>query len=454
MTGGRVLTAGGWSSSDVFIESGRIVSAGSVVRTTGTGGGGPGGPTEMGTAGAGAERAALRPTAANDVETVVGADAPAAAGEWPVAGRGDRVLDAADLLVVPGFVDLQCNGAVGVDLTTEPERLWDVAAALPRWGVTAWLPTIITAPAAIRARALEVARSGPPAARVDAAYDRPFAVPLGLHLEGPFLAPDRRGAHPPSLLVAPDLELVAAEGWTRDAGLAMVTLAPELPGALEVVHALTAAGVLVSVGHSSATAEQATAAIDAGVTWVTHLFNAMAPLHHRDPGLVGVALTDERVRVGAIADGVHLHPATVALVARVLGDRLCLVTDAVAALGMPGGPVALGAMEAFASSDGVRLPDGTLAGSDLSLDRAVRNLVAFAGVSLAEAVASVTSAPAAVLCLTDRGVIAPGAVGDVVLLDPGGGVVATVVGGTVAHDRRATSPSASRGAEPEGTWRS
>jgi N-acetylglucosamine-6-phosphate deacetylase len=301
---------------------------------------------------------------------------------------------------------------------------------------------------------LEAVRRGPPAALVDAAGDRSFAVPLGLHLEGPFLAPERRGAHPLSLLGAPDLGLVAAEGWTRDAGVAMVTLAPELAGALEVVRALTAAGVVVSAGHSSATTEQARAAIDVGVTWVTHLFNAMAPLHHRDPGLVGVALTDERVRVGAIADGVHLHPATVALAARALGDRLCLVTDAVAALGMPGGPMALGAMEAFASSDGVRLADGTLAGSDLSLDRAIRNLVAFAGVSLAEAVASVTSAPAAVLRLTDRGVIAPGAVGDVVLLDPGGGVVATVVGGTVAHDRRATSPSAPPGVGPEGTWRS
>jgi N-acetylglucosamine-6-phosphate deacetylase len=355
---------------------------------------------------------------------------------------------------VPGFVDLQCNGGVGVDLATEPERLWEVAAALPRWGVTAWLPTIITAPAAVRARALEALRTGPPAAPVDAAAGRPFAVPLGLHLEGPFLATDRRGAHPSSLLRPPDAGLVAAEGWTRDAGVAMVTLAPELPGALDVVHALAAAGIVVSAGHSSATAEQASAAIDAGTTWVTHLFNAMAPLHHRDPGLVGVALTDERVRVGAIADGVHLHPTTVALVARALGDRLCLVTDAVAALGMPVGAVALGAMEAFAASDGVRLADGTLAGSDLSLDRAVRNLVAFAGVSLREAVAAVTSAPAAVLGLADRGVIAPGAVGDVVLLDAGGEVVATVVGGRVAHDRRATSPSGPLGAGPGGTWRS
>jgi N-acetylglucosamine-6-phosphate deacetylase len=207
-----------------------------------------------------------------------------------------------------------------------------------------------------------------------------------------------------------------------------------------VVGELIAAGVVVSAGHSSASAEQATTAIDAGVTAVTHLFNAMSPLHHRDPGLAGVALTDERVRVGAIADGLHLHPATVALAARALGKRLCLVTDAVAALGMPAGRVPLGVLEAFATDDGVRLADGTLAGSDLSLDRAVHNLMAFAGVSLPAAVAAVTTSPAALLGLDDRGVIRPGAVGDLVLLDPTGAVTATVVDGRIAFDRRAMSP--------------
>ncbi|HET6662813.1 MAG TPA: N-acetylglucosamine-6-phosphate deacetylase [Acidimicrobiales bacterium] len=343
------------------------------------------------------------------------------------------------MLVVPGFVDLQCNGAAGVDITAEPERLWDVAAALPRWGVTAWLPTVVTAPAEVRARALAALQSGP---RRGPSGERPVAVPLGLHLEGPFLAPERRGAHPAEHLRPPDPALVADEGWTRQAGVALVTLAPELPGALDVVDDLVAAGVVVSAGHSSASADEATMAIDAGVTAVTHLFNAMGPLHHRDPGLAGVALTDERVRVGAIADGLHLHPAAVALAARALGERLCLVTDAVAALGMPAGRVPLGMLEAFATADGVRLADGTLAGSDLSLDRAVRNLMAFARVSLATAVSAVTASPAAVLGLDDRGVIGPGAVGDLVLLDPGGGVVATVIGGRVAFDRRASSPHA------------
>jgi N-acetylglucosamine-6-phosphate deacetylase len=437
VSGGNVLTANGWSVCDVFLVDGRIVSAGPDVGTTGTGGGRSGEPTDVGTAGAGAERAALRLFASNEeAVTVAGGEAPATGGDLPHPA-GPR-LDAAGLLVVPGFVDLQCNGAAGVDITTEPEGLWDVAAALPRWGVTAWLPTIVTAPATMRARALETLRSGPRRW----SGERPFAVPLGLHLEGPFLAPERRGAHPAEHLRSPDPALVADEGWSRQAGVALVTLAPELPRALDVVGDLVAAGVVVSAGHSSASADQATMAIDAGITAVTHLFNAMGPLHHRDPGLAGVALTDERVRVGAIADGLHLHPAAVALAARALGERLCLVTDAVAALGMPAGRVPLGVLEAFATADGVRLADGTLAGSDLSLDRAVRNLMAFAGVSLPTALSAVTASPAGLLGHDDRGVIGPGAVGDLVLLDPAGEVVATVIGGRVAFDRRLSSPGA------------
>jgi N-acetylglucosamine-6-phosphate deacetylase len=350
-------------------------------------------------------------------------------------------------VVVPGLVDVQCNGAVGVDITAEPERLWEVAVALPRWGVTAWLPTVVTAPPAIRTRALAALRSGPPRGPDGG---RPFAVPLGLHFEGPFLAPERRGAHPAEHLRAPDPSLVTDEGWSRESGVALVTLAPELPRALDVVGDLVAAGVVVSAGHSSATAEEAAAAIDAGVSAVTHLFNAMAPLHHRDPGLAGVALSDERVRVGAIADGVHLHPATVALVARALGDRLCLVTDSVAALGLSADRVPLGVLEAFATDEGVRLADGTLAGSDLSLDRAVRNLMTFARLSLPAALRAATTAPAALLGLGDRGVIRPGAVGDLALLDTGGEVVATVVGGRVAFDRRTSSaqPTNVRRLEP------
>src|SRR4029450_890126 len=191
ISGGNVLTANGLSVCDVFLANGRIVSAGSVVGTSGTGGGGLGEPTEVGTAGAGAERAVLRLFASNETGDAAGGEPPAAPGDSTPCSA--HVLDAAGLLVVPGFVDVQCNGAVGVDITADPERLWEVAAALPRWGVTSWLPTVVTAPPAIRARALATLRSGPPSGRDDV---RLFAMPLGLHLEGPFLAPERRGAHP------------------------------------------------------------------------------------------------------------------------------------------------------------------------------------------------------------------------------------------------------------------
>jgi N-acetylglucosamine-6-phosphate deacetylase len=307
-----------------------------------------------------------------------------------------------------------------------------VAAALPRWGVTSWLPTVVTAPPSARAHAMAAL----------AAFDDPTAaVPLGLHLEGPFLAPERRGAHDPSHLALPSRDVVAAEGWAAAAGVALVTLAPELPGALDVVRTLVARGVTVAAGHSSATAAQAAAALDAGVTYVTHLFNAMAPLHHREPGLAGVALTDERARVGLIADGIHVDPVVARLAARALGDRLSLVTDAVAALGAGPGAGTLGSLgiEVAAADLSVRLPDGTLAGSTLALDRAVRNAVAFAGLDLAAAVRAVTATPAAVLGLADRGVVAPGAVADLVLLTPEGEVVATVVGGRVVHDTRRAS---------------
>ncbi len=332
----------------------------------------------------------------------------------PVAGA--PTVDATGLLVAPGLIDLQCNGAAGIDVTAEPERLWDVSAALPRWGVTAWLPTVVTSPPDIRRRALAAWRAGPPPSLVD----RPLAAPLGLHFEGPFLAPERRGAHPPEHLAPPDPAVVEAEGWAG--AVAMVTLAPELPGALALIRALVDQGIVVSAGHSAATGAQARAAVDSGVTYVTHLFNAMDGLHHRAPGLAAVALTDDRLRVGVIADGTHVDPTMVALASRALGDRLSLVTDAVAALGVSDGPF--------------RLPDGTLAGSTLGLDQAIRNLVSFAGVPLAAAVAAATTVPADLLHRSDRATLAPGAPGDLVLLDPDGHLVATVIAGRVAYDRR------------------
>lgn len=325
-------------------------------------------------------------------------------------------LDAAGLLVAPGFVDLQCNGAVGVDVTTDPAGLWEVGARLPAWGVTAWLPTVVTAPAGAPEAALAALAAGPPPGWAG-------AVPLGLHLEGPFLAPEARGAHPAAHLRPPRLE--EAQGWSREAGVAVVTLAPELPGALEVVAALAARGVVVSLGHSRATMAEARAAVDAGATWVTHLFNAMAPLHHREPGLAGVALADPRLRVGLISDGAHVAPEVVGLAQRLLADRLTLVTDAVAALG-DGGP----------AGEPARTRDGTLAGATCPMGEAVANLARFSGCGPAVALRAASAGPAAVLGDPSRGTLRPGARGDVVLLTSDLEVVATVVGGVVLHDRR------------------
>jgi N-acetylglucosamine-6-phosphate deacetylase len=209
-----------------------------------------------------------------------------------------------------------------------------------------------------------------------------------------------------------------------------VTLAPELPGGLAVVEQLVDAGVVVSAGHTAATADELESAVLAGLSYVTHLFNAMVPFRHRDPGTIGLALADGRLTAGLIADGIHVHPIAVAAAWRALGpSRLSLVTDAVAALGRPPGRFPLGGRTVTLGDDGVRLDDGTLAGSALALDEAVRNLIAFTGCSPAESIATVTATPARVLGLRRKGTVAPGFDADLTLLTADLRVATTFVGG-------------------------
>jgi len=347
-----------------------------------------------------------------------------------------QVIEASGLLLAPGFIDLQINGALGHDFTDSPYSIWEVATRLPEYGVTSFLPTIITSPLETVAEAQKAIRSEPPAGFQG-------ADPIGLHLEGPFLNPAKRGAHNPDYLRPPDLS--AVREWSPEKGVRFVTLAPELPGALELVHALTPRGVVVSAGHSMATLEQAREGFEAGISYGTHLFNAMPPLDHREPGLAGALLTAPDIVAGAIVDGIHLHPDVVALAWKAKGPGtrrvrsgagLNLITDAMAALGMPPGNYRLGDRDVATDGSSCRLVDGTLAGSVLSLDQAVRNLVAFTGCDPAEAIDTVTAVPTSLLRLHDRGRIAPGMRADLVLLTSDLRVAATIVRGEIVYSAR------------------
>ena len=307
-------------------------------------------------------------------------------------------------ILCPGFLDLQVNGHDDVNCATASGDQWDRMDGLLRaQGVTGWCPTLITAP---------LERFASPLERIGAAMvRRPKGAPaiLGAHLEGPFLG-GAPGAHPREHLAPLDLEWLAA----LPPIVKVVTLAPEQALAAEAIRLLVDRGVLVSLGHSTATYEQARAGADAGARLVTHLFNGMGPLHHREPGLLGAALSDDRLTPSLIADGVHVHPAALRAAARAKGDGgWILVTDAVA---WRDGRLAEGRVELVGGAP--RLADGTIAGSALTMDGAVRRMVEEAGIDLVEVITAATATPARLLGLPDRGVLAAGARADLVALTP------------------------------------
>ncbi|MDQ7801364.1 MAG: N-acetylglucosamine-6-phosphate deacetylase [Armatimonadota bacterium] len=328
-------------------------------------------------------------------------------------------------VLVPGFVDLQVNGAAGADfLSCTPEQFAAARRYLASTGTTSFLPTLITAPP-------EVVRA---AAQVVAVGAGGGAQPVGLHLEGPAISPKRAGAHDPRWIVPPGdpsvRRLVADLGGLVRA----VTVAPEQPGGLELVRWLAGAGVVASVGHSDATYQQAREAFEAGAGMVTHLFNAMRGLHHREPGVVGAALEDGAWVCGLVADGVHVHPAAFRLAYRLLGsERMALVTDAMAAAGAAPGRYRLGgALATVLPGEAPRLADGTLAGTVLRMDEAVDNATRW-GVPLRDAVRMATTTPARVLRLEDRGLLRPGLRADLCVLVEGRAAL-TVVAGEVVWD--------------------
>jgi len=350
-------------------------------------------------------------------------------GEGPPPTAPD--LDLRTGVLVPGLVDLQVNGYYGVDLADcDPEGWALVAGRLPETGTTAFLPTFITAPVARLATALRSAQKTAGAATAGARV-------LGVHLEGPFLSPARAGAHRRDWMVPPSPDAVAE---LLDAGhgvLRLMTLAPEADGALAAVAALVAAGVVVSVGHSDATAGQVAAAADAGARMVTHLFDAQRGLHHREPGVVGQALTDHRLTSGLIVDLCHVSAAACTIAFAAAPGRICLVTDAAAAAGMPPGRYVLGGQPMELPPDGAApvRPDGTLAGSALRMDRAVANAVAM-GLGLAGAVAAASRIPADLIGRPDLGRLAPGAAADLAWLGDDLRTRAAWVGGAPVYGSR------------------
>lgn len=337
------------------------------------------------------------------------------------------VLDATGCTVHAGFVDVQVNGASGVDLSTEPERVGDVASFLARCGVTSFMPTVISSTPAATAHAVDVLE------RWRGTTHTQGARSLGVHLEGPFLNPERAGAHPPANIRPPSRDEAAA--WIRNGGVAMVTLAPELPGAVDLIGELVGRGVVTCAGHTAADERALADAVTAGLSGATHLFNAMGSLSARRPGPAGALLDRGGIVCGLIVDGLHVDPAMVRLAWRVLGpERVALVTDCMAALGLPFGDYVIGETSVSVGIDGARTTDGTLAGSVLRLDEGVRNLISFTGCSLAEASVSASATPARLARRDDVGRLAPGTLGDVVLLDQDLQVVSTVVGGRVVFD--------------------
>jgi N-acetylglucosamine-6-phosphate deacetylase len=337
----------------------------------------------------------------------------AAVGAQLAAPAGTTTYDARDLLIAPGLVDAQVNGAAGVDLTSQPERIADVAAALPRHGVTAFVPTVISSPPGTVERLL-VASAG--TARNPATPSTSAARVLGVHAEGPFLATSRRGAHPAAHLRQPDTRLIAR--WSRQAGVLAVTVAPELAGASELIAELTGRGIGVWLGHTQASYPEVRAAIAAGARAATHLHNAMPGMSHRDPGLVGAVLGDGDLIAGVVVDGHHVHPATVRATWRALGcERFMLISDTTAALDLPDGPTNLGEQAVVVINGVVRLAvhPATLAGSAVGLEQCVRNLVAMTGCPLQDALVAASLTPATLLGIDDVGHLDIGARADATL---------------------------------------
>ena len=328
-------------------------------------------------------------------------------------------------LAAPGFIDLQVNGFGGHDFSSTDVAGYEAAGrALTATGVTAYQPTFISSPLETYGPALDTASEA----------RRQVRAPriLGVHLEGPFLSPQWAGAHDRTHLIDPDLEL--AQRWCDTGAVSYMTLAPELPGGLELVRFLTDRGVIVAIGHTDADTATAHAAFDQGARAITHIFNAHRRWSHRDTGPAGAALMRPAVTVHAIVDHIHLAPEATWMVAAAAGGRLALVTDAISAAGLGDGTYPLGGLSVHVWQGEARLGDGTLAGSVLTMDQAVRNLIDL-GVSELGALHSASRVPARLMGRPELGDLAPNTPADIVVLDDRFQVRRTIVDGDETFTR-------------------
>jgi N-acetylglucosamine-6-phosphate deacetylase len=349
---------------------------------------------------------------------------------------GGSVSDFGEGVMAPGYVDLHIHGSAGFDVMDDAAEALPAIEQLLAWhGVTSYFPTTVTAPMDTMLRALERLASAIEKRERDSernnlnADRKSRARPLGIHLEGPFISHARRGVHPPENLLAPTLATFERFWQAARGRIRMMTIAPELDGAPELIAEAARRGVCVSLGHSDADFDTAERGIVAGARHATHTFNAMRPLDHRSPGILGAALTDGRLSADIIADGVHLDPAVVKLFAGAKGpEQTVLITDAISATGMPDGRYRLGSFDVDVR-DGKCMSNGKLAGSVLTLDRAVRNLARFAGWDLPQAVAAASRNPARVARIANKGVLTAGVDADFVVLSTTGEVLRSFIGG-------------------------
>lgn len=329
-----------------------------------------------------------------------------------------------ETILTPTLFDIHIHGAVNHDVMEgTPEALGAVSRFLATRGVSHFLPTTVTAPVDAILHALD---------KIADAIERPQpegAIPMGVHLEGPFISHIKRGVHPPEHIQPPSIELFdrfqqAARGHIR-----LITIAPESPGALDLIRHAAAQGVKVSIGHSNAVAAEARAGIAAGATTATHTFNAMRPIDHREPGILGVVLDDENLFAELICDGIHVVPELIRLFRKAKRlDRAILITDGMSATGMPDGTYMLGEFEVQVSN-GRCLANGVLAGSVLTLDRAVANFIRFTGTSLAETIPLASVNPARMLGLEDQLELAPGMPAHFNRYSPDGTLLSTILHG-------------------------